>query len=59
MRMYIYGGIHANTILAFISDENLKRVKMAVDLNPEKSLRFLQNSQIPIVQPTDENLKRR
>lgn len=49
-------GIQANTILAFINDENLKRIKKAIDANPEKSFRFLQNSQIPIVQPTNKSL---
>ncbi|WP_027305675.1 hypothetical protein [Campylobacter cuniculorum] len=51
------GGIHANTILTFIDDLNLKRIKKCIDLNPEKSGRFLQNSQISIVKASQEELK--
>lgn len=50
-------GIHSNTMLGFIDEKNLVKLKYCFDLNPEKIGRFLQNSDIEIMEITKENLK--
>lgn len=51
------GGIHANSILNYLAEDNLKNIICAFDANPEKIGRFLQNSDIEIMEITKESLK--
>lgn len=52
------GGIHSNTIIEFITQENLKNIKICFDLNPEKQGRYLQNSEIQISSTNRCNLEK-
>ncbi|HEC1750209.1 TPA: class I SAM-dependent methyltransferase [Campylobacter lari] len=54
----IYGaGVHANTFINLISEGNLRKICRAFDANSEKHGKFLQNSNIMICEPTEQNLK--
>lgn len=51
------GGFHANSFLYYMNDTNVRKVRAAFDINPEKIGRFLQNSDIQIKRAEKENLK--
>lgn len=54
----LMGGIHSNTMIEFITQENLKNIKICFDLNPEKQGRYLQNSEIQISLAKSYNLEK-
>lgn len=54
---FMGAGIHSNTMLGFIDEKNLVKLKYCFDLNPEKIGRFLQNSSIKIINASKESLK--
>jgi len=51
-------GIQANAILPFLSEENVRKIRICLDKNEEKIGRFLQDSSIVVIQEASkENLK--
>ncbi|TLD88619.1 class I SAM-dependent methyltransferase [Helicobacter sp. MIT 05-5294] len=51
------GGILANSMLPFITQENKAKLRVCLDKNPEKLGRFLQSSQIQIKEANPQNLE--